>query len=126
MLTSDLEEKTIYRGISLFVCNIMLKDTICQSVVYHHTEWFFKKQIFCGEILRCTCYCSRCFSNTRVLPMQNERVFCCYCGGRDDGFGRTVETLHVCKYIQFGEVKILSSGKWLLLTFLLQFQLQRK
>ena len=48
---------------------------------------FCKELISCVEIVPCTCYCSRCYSNIQVSPMQNEGVFCCYCSGRDDGFG---------------------------------------
>ena len=48
---------------------------------------FCKELISCVEIVPCTCYCSRCYSNIRVSPMQNEGMFCCYCSGRDDGFG---------------------------------------
>ena len=49
--------------------------------------FFCKELISCVEIVPCACYCSRCYSNTRVSPMQNEGVFCCYCSGRVDGFG---------------------------------------
>ena len=31
--------------------------------------------------------------------MQNDRVFCCYCSGRDDGFGENGETCKVNEVI---------------------------
>ena len=67
----------------------MLENTIRQYVVFRHIVFFFffKKLTSCVEIVPCTCYCSRCYSNIRVSPMQNEGMFCCYCSGGDDGFG---------------------------------------
>ena len=70
----------------------MLENAIRQYVVFHHIECFLQELIFCVEIVPCTCYCSRCYSNIRVSPMQNEGVFRCYCSGRDDGFGKNGET----------------------------------
>ena len=49
--------------------------------------FFCKELIPCVEIVPCTCYCCRCYSNIWVSPMQNEGVFCCYCSSRDNGFG---------------------------------------
>ena len=66
----------------------MLENTIGQYAIFHHIEcFFFKELISCVEIVPYTCYCSRYYSNIRVSPIKNERVFCCYCNGRDDGFG---------------------------------------
>ena len=65
----------------------MLENTIRQYVVFHHIECFFRELISRVEIVPCTCYCSRCYSNIPVLPMQNKWVFCCYCSGSDDSFG---------------------------------------
>ena len=52
----------------------MLQNTIRQYAVFHHIECFFKEVISCVEIFPCTCYCSRCYSNIQVLPMQNEET----------------------------------------------------
>ena len=62
----------------------MLENTICQSFIILNC---FSKCKFYVEIVPCSCYCSRCYSNLRVLTMQNEGIFCCYCSGREDGFG---------------------------------------
>ena len=66
----------------------MLENTIRQYAVFHHIEcFFFKELISCVEIVPCTSYCSSGYTNIRVSPMKNEGVFCCYCSGRNDGFG---------------------------------------
>ena len=47
----------------------------------------FQRASFSVEIVACTSHCCRCYSNIRVMPIQNRGMFCCYCSGRVDGFG---------------------------------------
>ena len=81
------KRKTIYMVFCIFM------QYKCLSLQFVIMWYFIILNVFCKELISrveivpCTCYCSRCYSNIRVSPMQNEGVFCCYCSGRDDGFG---------------------------------------
>ena len=98
---NDFCLRVIQRSITIYIvfCICMLYKClriqfVCMWYFIILNVFFFFCQglISCVEIDPCPCNCPRCYSNIRVSPMQNERVFCRYCSGRDDGFGENGDT----------------------------------
>ena len=90
---NDLCLRVIKKRKTIYMAFCICMQYKCLRIQFVSMWYFIKLNVFCKElnsreeIVPCTCYCSRCYSNIRVSPMQNEGVVCCYCSGRDDGFG---------------------------------------
>ena len=90
---NDLCLRVIKKRKTIYMVFCICMQYKCLRIQFVIMWYFIILNVFCKELISrveivpCTCYSSRCYSNIRVSPMQNEGVFCCYCSGRDDGFG---------------------------------------
>ena len=90
---NDLCLRVIKKRKTIYMVFCICMQYKCLRIQFVIMWYFIILNVFCKELISrveivpCTCYCSRCYSNIRVSPMQNEGVFCCYCSGRDDSFG---------------------------------------